>query len=456
MINDREDVRYLLTEDAVMNVVDSQLIDVAGKLISSIVSMFIVFRYFDQRYIRTYNNKWIYMLLMVGGCLLNLGTTILGIPIANVVVWLVMVSLIGKLFYYDEDLEKGKYYIINIVFILAVSTCEAIGGVLLMIVAKFLNIQQSMPIMSFMSMVGGAVSVVILFYLILNRLFIRKKVQHILMSQYAIYVIITTYVLVNIGEILFFMQHELNNMDSIFLILDSVFIVFVNLYLFYLLDTFAENRDLKYKVALYERQAQRNYEYYAKQEEWYKLALSVNHDIRKHIKIISGLNEKGAISEMTDYVSKFDDMLSPLLKNKFCENVILNIIVNDKMDYCQKHNIKFDVSIYEINIEFVKPIDMTTIFGNILDNAIEASEKAVEKRISLKIRPFNGFIYVQLINTFEGKVVLNAKGHPISKRGEQHGIGLENVEKALKKYNGNMKISTNDNEFMMELIFNRA
>jgi len=59
MINDREDVRYLLTEDAVMNVVDSQLIDVAGKLISSIVSVFIVFRYFDQRYIRAYRNKCI-------------------------------------------------------------------------------------------------------------------------------------------------------------------------------------------------------------------------------------------------------------------------------------------------------------------------------------------------------------------------------------------------------------
>ena len=61
MINNREGVGFVLTEDVVMNIVYSQLIDIAGKLISSVVSMFIVVRYFDQRYIRTYKNKCIYI-----------------------------------------------------------------------------------------------------------------------------------------------------------------------------------------------------------------------------------------------------------------------------------------------------------------------------------------------------------------------------------------------------------
>ena len=63
-------------------------------------------------------------------------------------------------------------------------------------------------------------------------------------------------------------------------------------------------------------------------------------------------------------------------------------------------------------------------------------------------------IYVQLSNTFAGNIRMNAKGKPITSKGEGHGIGLENVEKALRKYNGEMQCVVKEHLFTIELMFN--
>lgn len=139
----------------------------------------------------------------------------------------------------------------------------------------------------------------------------------------------------------------------------------------------------------------------------------------------------------------------------YCENAILNII-NDKVEYCKKREIAFSVDIREVNIDFMKPIDITTIFGNLLDNAVEACEAAEEKEIQLKMYPFNGLVYVLLTNTYAGIIRWNGKGKPISGKGEQHGIGVENVEQALKGYHGSLRLSAQEQMFTAEVMFNKA
>ena len=79
----------------------------------------------------------------------------------------------------------------------------------------------------------------------------------------------------------------------------------------------------------------------------------------------------------------------------------------------------------------------------------------MKKQINLKIYPFNEFIYVQLSNTFTGEMKWDGKGKPVSGKGEQHGIGLENVEKVLMKYNGNMQFSVEEDIFEVEIMLNR-
>lgn len=436
--------------------VDSQMFDLVGRIISCIVTTYVFFKFIDSKYIRVYPKKIIYHAVKGICCLINLIIYYLNSPIANISFWIVVITLVSGLLYYDERLSKGKYYFINISFIFAYSVCEGIGGILVGACVKIMNITQIDSVVSFVCTIGGSTVAVLLYYIVLQRLFISEKTGKVSVLQYSIYALISTYALINLGEILFFMKYKLNNRDYLFLLLVAIFIIIINLYLFYLLDMFSENRELKYKLALYERQAKSNYEYYAKQIESNKTALSVIHDVRKHIKVMEDLKRASISVELEKYADAFESMLEPLLIKQYCDNVILNAIINDKMDYCERHSIIFCVDVKNVCLRDMKPIDITTIFGNVLDNAIEACQKEKEKNIGLTICPFNDFVYVQVSNTFSGKVKWDAKGKPVSMRGEGHGIGLENVEKVLREYNGSIQFSLAEEQFVVEMMFNQA
>lgn len=438
-----------------MGFMSSQLFDITGRFISCIVTTLVFFRFFDARYIRLYNLKVMYFTIKVSCILLNFCVYLINKPIANVLYWIFIILLISRFLYLGEQTKKIIYYLINISFFFAYSVCESIGCVLVSSGIKILNIEQSEYIVSFIYTIGGSISAVLLYYLILQRLFIVEKNKKISAKQYFIYVIITIYVLVNIGSILFLLQHKLNNKDYIFLLLDAIFVVILNLYLFYLLDAFAENRNLKYRLEMYEQQAKINYDYYAKQMESNKKAMAVIHDIRKHIRVMNELKQSEASSQLEGYTEVFEEMIEPLMIKQYSDSAILNIIINDKIDYCQKNSILFEVDIQPVSLGFMEPIDVTTIFGNILDNAIEACEKAQEKKIILKICPYNEMIYVQLSNTYVGNVQWNHENRPKTQKGEGHGIGLENVDNTLHKYDGSMEFSAEDGWFTVEIMFSK-
>lgn len=437
-----------------MNLVDSQLFDIFGKLISCIVSSIITFQYFDKRYFRIYHSKIIYLGLWAVCCIVNFVICLQNNPALNLSFWLIMVTLAGRFFYYDENTSKKKYYLINIAFIFAYSVCESVGIVMLKSYGSFMEIKQEGAIISFINAVSGSVTAILFYYLVLQRIFLGDKIKRILVRQYSIYVVISACTLLNIGQILFMTKYELGYKECIFLVLDGVFIIFLNLYLLNVLVTLAENRELKYKLDLYERQTKSNYEYYMRQMESRKTILSVLHDIEKHINVLHELKQTKEQEEVEKYKDMFEDMIAPLMSGQYCSNAILNVIINDKMDYCRKNGIRFEIDIQEVQMEFMESVDITTVFGNILDNAVAACEKSEEKQIKLKIFPFNGFIFAQLSNTFAGEIIWDGKGRPVSQKGDRHGIGLENVEKILKEYCGEIQFRVEKDVFMLEIMFN--
>lgn len=111
-----------------INFIDGQLFNIVGKFLSCVVSVWMVFQFFDTKYIRTYRSRMFYVGLKIVCCLLNLAVYLIDSALVNISFWMIMVLLVSKEFYYDERSGKVKYYLINIVFLLADSTCEAIGG----------------------------------------------------------------------------------------------------------------------------------------------------------------------------------------------------------------------------------------------------------------------------------------------------------------------------------------
>lgn len=91
--------------------------------------------------------------------------------------------------------------------------------------------------------------------------------------------------------------------------------------------------------------------------------------------------------------------------------------------------------------------------GNLLDNAIEAAEKAEGNRyIYIKIGSRHQMIVIRIENSCN--VVKWKNDMPISRKGKSGGIGLLNVKSSIEKYDGNLILKQENQRFIAELFLN--
>ena len=93
-------------------------------------------------------------------------------------------------------------------------------------------------------------------------------------------------------------------------------------------------------------------------------------------------------------------------------------------------------------------LDIISIFGNVIDNAIEACEKNSVKEIRLKIWEANGCLFIEVINPVNEIIIEQSKFMTTKKNKENHGLGLTCLNEAVKRYGGSCKI------YVKEKLFN--
>lgn len=135
----------------------------------------------------------------------------------------------------------------------------------------------------------------------------------------------------------------------------------------------------------------------------------------------------------------------------------LDIIITKKSRECNRHQIKLTCLVDGRKLSFIEEIDLYALFGNIIDNAIEASRKIEDKSkrlISLSAVKKEGFVMIHESNYFVGNLKMQ-NGIPMTTKHDTnyHGYGIKSIKMLCDKYDGNLKISTEDNIFNIDLIF---
>ena len=151
--------------------------------------------------------------------------------------------------------------------------------------------------------------------------------------------------------------------------------------------------------------------------------------------------------------------LDSLMTNFKHENVIietgntaLDAILSTKKAIAESKGIEFETKIQIPQKISIDPIDMCIIFGNALDNAIEACERVndTEKKINLAIICQDEKLFCKIENTAQKPANKLFKSSKADKK--NHGYGLENIKKALAKYNSEPTISYEDGKFILKFV----
>jgi nitrogen fixation/metabolism regulation signal transduction histidine kinase len=174
------------------------------------------------------------------------------------------------------------------------------------------------------------------------------------------------------------------------------------------------------------------------------------HDLRHQIRTIgqSSALDETAVAE----IAKLVDVYDSTYKTE-CE--ALNVILMEKSLLCKKDEIDFSCIIDGTKLGFVKDTDVYALFGNLLDNAIEAvrSLKKEERTIGVVVKTQNGIISLNVYNSFKGKIKYDG-GLPVTTKKEKahHGFGLKSVRNIVASYGGQMQIATGNGVFDVRIV----
>jgi hypothetical protein len=193
------------------------------------------------------------------------------------------------------------------------------------------------------------------------------------------------------------------------------------------------------------------FSYYKKLIKKDQLLREFKHDYKNQLIVLKAYLEKQDIVSAKKYLSNSFDFIEEISDTK-TGNYILDVLISDKRQSAK--GIDIELNGY-ISAEFVEPIDICTIFGNALDNAIEACQKIenIDKIIKIKIQENTNTVHIYISNPVNNPVKIINNSIPTTKPDKvHHGYGLYSINKAVRKYDGKVCIECNDNIFSISIL----
>ena len=205
-----------------------------------------------------------------------------------------------------------------------------------------------------------------------------------------------------------------------------------------------EQRD-KLQIA----QLQQQYAYYQDKLKDEERIRSIYHDMKNHPLVFEGSRGTEATRQMAKEIrSQIADYENYIHTG----NNFLDILIKDKAEKAREKHIDFSASIDFGGIDFIEPLDVSTLFGNGIDNAIEASEKLSEEQrvILVKAGKVQNFVSILVENNCSDEA--HTDGHTTKEDKFLHGFGISNMQKAAEKYNGTCTTAQANGKFTLKIL----
>lgn len=184
--------------------------------------------------------------------------------------------------------------------------------------------------------------------------------------------------------------------------------------------------------------------------------LGFRHDMKNHLQVLSGYLEMNNPEKAREYLNEIGSFIR---KNDFsinCGYPLVDAVLGSKVAIAKKLGIEVDYTILlnrEINIE---QLDLCSLLGNTMDNALEACERIqgqdVQRSIHIDLKSLEGATELTIANTVDTADAAQVDVLKTNKQGQGHGIGLAIVRRTVKKYKGTLDIAYAGTQFEVKIM----
>ena len=222
-----------------------------------------------------------------------------------------------------------------------------------------------------------------------------------------------------------------------------VLLVFLGLWI--LIDAMLDTWEAEHQILISQLEEQEKHALQTKVkilEERYQEMLKsrkVVHDMKNHILALKKYDQEQNWSGLHEYLNELSDDMLEYNFHVWTGNHMLDMILNQKRKDAQNQN-----TVIQIDTEVFSTLPFTdreiiSLFGNLLDNALEACEKINDKErwIKIKIKKKNLLLYIEIANALEQMPKQIQKEFVSNKKDNGlHGYGIKNIQDLVKKYDG--------------------
>lgn len=267
----------------------------------------------------------------------------------------------------------------------------------------------------------------------------------------AIIVVVIVFAMSNIG---FVLEDSLYGRASgMILFYIRTLIDFCGLCILYIQQNQKNEEYLKQELGSIQNMFKLQYEQYLSYKENSDTINRKSHDLKHQIDVI---RSEGDPEKREEYLREMETAVRNLKANIMTGNAVLDTILTYKNAYCVNHDIHFTCIADGKTLDFMHPLDICSIFGNALDNAIESAEKNKDKEkrvVSLKTFTQNHFLMICFENYCEDDINFG-HGLPDSTKENKsyHGYGLKSIRYTAEKYGGSMTLHQENDWFILRVL----
>lgn len=208
------------------------------------------------------------------------------------------------------------------------------------------------------------------------------------------------------------------------------------------------------EMASLENMLQMQYNNYRISEDSMALVNQKYHDLKHHIQL---LRAEVASEEKLEYLNQMEQEIRSYEAQNKTGSRVLDAILTAKSLQCQREGITLTCVADGQALDFMHPMDLSALFGNALDNAMEGVKKLSDpdkRLIHLSVARQKGFLRIRVENCYEGDLDLKS-GMPASTKQDKryHGFGLKSIQAIAAKYGGSMTIGSKDGWFELRILF---
>lgn len=291
--------------------------------------------------------------------------------------------------------------------------------------------------------------------ILIKKQFGKKSTEVLTDAEWTKFLFFPVFTIITIITLLMEFQYTENEMQANALYSISFGMVVMNVFVYYLINDIVIRDAKLHEKEMLELQVKNQIQMYRSVSENFDIQKRKSHEFKNQILCIEALLKDKEYDRAVDYVSKISKGFFKERNAINTNQVVVNAILNTKYEEAINKHIVFVFKVNDLSNIKMEDEDLVVILANLLNNAIEACENCIGKKvIKFKFMMEEQMIILSVKNTCNQMIIYHNNEIATTKmiNQDEHGVGIKNIIRIVEKYNGEYVIQNDEDQFYFSII----